>query len=103
MYSILFLPIAKKDINDILFYMSIILKNKKASQSFMKEFIKKINSLLVFPYGEPVYDYDNKLHYEYRCLRVKNYLLFYVIDESKKTITISRILYNKTNIYNFLD
>ena len=72
MYNIIFLPIAKKDLNDILFYMSNVLKNKKASQNFMKEFIKKVNNLLIYPYGIPVYDLDNKLKFEYRCLRVKN-------------------------------
>lgn len=103
MYKILFLPIAKKDINDILFYMSFVLKNKKASQDFMDELIKKANSLLIFPYGIPIYNCDNQLQFNYRCIRVKNYLLFYMIDENIKTIVISRVLYKKSNINNSLE
>ena len=43
------------------------------------------------------------LKYEYRSYRVKNFLMFYTINEDKKLITIVRVLYQKMDISNILE
>ena len=65
-------------------------------------FIKGANNILKFPYGATVYKPVRKLENEYRCFRVKNFLMFYLINEKEKIITIVKVLYNKMDISDML-
>lgn len=102
MYSLEFLPIAKNDIDNIIFYISHNLNNISAARKISKSFINVINNITYFPYGIPVYKNNKNLKYEYRCAKVKNYLIFYTINEKEKKITIVRVLYRKMNISSIL-
>lgn len=102
MYKLEFLPIAKNDIDNIIYYISINLGNKIAAVNLSKKFIDGANGILIFPYGVPVYEIAGKLKNEYRRVRVNNYLMFYTINEEKKVITIVRVLYRKMDIENLL-
>ena len=103
MYKLEILPIAKKDIDDIIYYISYNLKNKNAANDLSNNFIKGINSILEFPYGSSVYKTSKKLNLEYRCFKIKNFLMFYTINEKEKIITIVRVLYKKMDINNILE
>lgn len=103
MYKLEFLPIAKKDMDDIVYYISNNLKNKTAARNLANNFIKGANSILEFPYGVSVYKTLKKLEYEYRSFKIKNFLMFYTINEKEKIITIVRVLYKKMDIDNILE
>jgi addiction module RelE/StbE family toxin len=103
MYQVEFLPIAKKDIEEIIYYISNDLKNLSAARNLSNSFIEGINNILVFPFGLPVYQTLRKLKNEYRCIKVKNFLMFYTINEKEKIITIVRVLYKKMDINNILE
>ena len=102
MYKLKILPIAKKDIDNIVSYIANNLKNPSAARNLVQKIIYEFNLILEFPYGSSIYIPLKKLNYEYRSTKVKNFLIFYTIDESKKTITIIRILYEKMNIHNII-
>ncbi len=55
MYKLEFLPIAKKDMDNIIYYISNDLKNLSAARKLSKSFIEGANNILNFPYGLPVY------------------------------------------------
>lgn len=95
MYKLEFLPIAKSDINDIIYYISNSLKNITASRKLRDLFIDSLDKILEFPYGYPIYKYKKNLKNEYRSFKVKNFLMFYTIDEKYKIITVVRVLYQK--------
>lgn len=103
MYKLELLPIAKKDIDDIIYYISNNLENKTAARNLANNFIKGTNSILEFPYGTSVYKTTKELEQEYRSLKVKNFLMFYTINENDKIITIVRVLYHKMDINNILE
>ena len=103
MYKLEFLPIAKKDIDDIIYYISENLKNRTAVINLSKEFIKGANSILDFPYGLSEYKPKHKLKNVYRSIKVKNFLMFYTINEKDKIITIVRVLYQKMDINSILE
>lgn len=103
MYKMEFLPIAKKDIDDIFNYISFNLKNKTASKKLRDLFMKSFDNIIKFPYRGSIYKLSSNLKYEYRSYRVKNFLLFYLIDEKQKSIIIVRILYQKMDIKNILE
>ena len=95
MYKVEFLPIAKEDLNDIIYYISHHLKNISASKKLRSLFMNSLDYILQFPYGNPVYQTTGTLKNEYRSYRVKNFFMFYTINEDKQLITIVRVLYQK--------
>lgn len=103
MYKLEFLSLAKNDMDNIIYYISHELKNKSAALSLANEFINQANNILMFPKSNPIYMSFNKSKNEYRVNRVKNFLMFYIIDDKKKIITIARVIYNKRNIDILLD
>lgn len=103
MYKVEFLPIAKKDIDSIIYYVSHNLNNISAAKKLRDLFIHSIDNILEFPYGLSICDFKKSLKYEYRCYRVKNFLMFYTINEKEKIITIVRVLYYKMNIDSILE
>lgn len=66
-------------------------------------FMSSFDNILQFPYGYSVYQSIGTLKYEYRSYRVKNFLMFYTINEKQKLITIIRVLYQKMDINNILE
>lgn len=103
MYKLEFLPIAKKDIDNIIYYISNKLQNPTASSKLAIKLIKGANSILTFPYGAAIYKTKNELKYEYRSIKINNFLMFYTIDEDSKIVTIVRVIYEKMNINNILE
>ena len=102
MYKIEYLPIAKKDMYDIIYYISNELKNPTAAKKLEKKFLDGEKNILSFPYGIPAYKPIKKLIHEYRSIKINNFLMFYIINENTKVITIVRVLYQKMNINDVL-
>ncbi len=69
------------------------LKNRTAAINLSKEFIQEANSILDFPYRTPEYKAKYKLKNIYRSIKIKNFLMFYAVNENEKIITIVRFLY----------
>lgn len=103
MYKLEILPVAKKDIDDIIFYISYNLKNITAAKKLGDLFINSLDKILDLPYGSSKYESTRILRNEYRGFKVNNYFMFYTINEEKKLITIMRVLYKKMNFNNILE
>ena len=103
MYKIEYLKIAKKDIDDIIFYIRYNLNNKKAALTFANLLIKETNNILKFPYGNAEYLPIKSLKKVYRKCKVKNYLIFYTINEVTNVITIVRVLCSKRDLNKILN
>ena len=95
MYNLEYMPAALGDMLDIVRYISKELNNPIAAGNLANEFIESAESLTDFPYSNPVYYPIRPLKNEYRKLLVKNFIMFYYVDEPKKTITIARVIYVK--------
>lgn len=98
MYKVEFLPIAKQDLSEIVLYIKNELNNPQAAESFLDEVISAAERLGGFPYSNPVHNMIKPLKNEYRKTFVKNYILFYTVDENKKLVTVSRIIYGRRDI-----
>lgn len=103
MYKLEFLPIARSDMVDIVRYISKELKNPIAADNMANEFVKAADALIDFPYSNPVYRPIRPLKKEYRKLLIKNYIVFYYVDEAEKIITIARVIYAKRDYGKILD
>ena len=103
MYTLEYLPIAMRDMVDIAKYISQKLSNPIAAERLTNEMIESANKLTEFPYINPVYHSILSLKKEYRRLIVKNYIMFYYVDESRKLITVARVIYAHRNYNALLD
>lgn len=93
MYKLEYLPSARRDMIEIVRYISKDLDNPAAADELAVALIEAAERLTDFPYSCPVYMPIKSLKHEYRKLLVKNYLMFYWVDEAKKIITIARVIY----------
>jgi toxin ParE1/3/4 len=96
MYKIRYLPIAQKDLQDIVLYILENLKSPKAAMDFINTLDESILRLKQYPYSCTLYQPKERLESEYRFLPVKNYLVFYVVTEN--TVEIHRIVYVKMDL-----
>ncbi|MDR2617452.1 MAG: type II toxin-antitoxin system RelE/ParE family toxin [Treponema sp.] len=95
-YTIKYLPVAEKDLLEIAVYISERLEAPKAALNFIDEVEKKIVDLKINPYSHRLYRPSKPIDTEYRLLRVKNYLVFYVVVDD--IVEIHRIIYNKRDL-----
>ena len=98
MYEIVYLPIAKQDIIDIILYISDQLNAPKAAMDLLDAFDHSISLLSEFPYAHKIYRPLRALEVEYRMLPVKNYAVFYTIREQKKVVEIHRVIYARMDL-----
>lgn len=103
MYTLEYLPAARRDMIEIVRTISKELKNPLAADRLAAALIEAGDSLLPFPYACPVYFPIRPLGHEYRKLTVGNYFLFYWVDEEKKSITVARVLYGKRDLERLLE
>ena len=95
MYELVYLPVAKSDIENIILYISERLSSHKTALNLLDAFEQTANTLKVFPYAHGVYKFSKPLTKEYRYVTVKNYIIFYTVFEDKKVVEIRRVLYGK--------
>ncbi len=92
-YKLEFSPIANDDLDGIYRYISEHLVAPKAANDLLDNIETSIMRLKDFLYsGSPAVD-DILNSRGYRKLIVKNYILFYLIDETEKQVVIMRVLY----------
>lgn len=85
---------ADKDLRAIYEYIALSLmspENAYAQLSRLEEHIEKLNNL---PKRFPIYKND------IRFMPVDNYLVFYTVEDSSKTVSILRVMYGRGNIDN---
>lgn len=95
MYKLEYLPIAQQDMIEIARYISQELHNPVSAEKLAEEMIDSAEKLKDFPYANALYIPIKPLKHEYRKLFVKNFIMFYWINERKKLITIVRVIYNR--------
>lgn len=98
LYRVEFLPAALRDVVEIAEYISQELCNPSVAEKLVDKMITAAEGLSVFPYSHPLHRTARPLKHEYRKLLVKNYILFYWMDEYKKTVTIARVIYGRRDL-----
>lgn len=96
-FSIFIAKTAERDILNALDYIEYSLKYPKAADDLLNEIDLKINSLSSFPSKNTLIDDPILSAWGVRYIRVKNYIVFYIINEEEQQISIIRFLYAKSN------
>ena len=102
MYKLEFLPIARRDMTDIAAYISQELGNPPAAEKLAEDMVNAAENLAEFPYINAVHQTTKPLKREYRKQIVKNYIMFYWVDEEAKRVTIARVIYGRRDYESLL-
>lgn len=99
-YNVRLLPLAAKDLTEIHDYISDTLLNPSAAIKQIDAFKEAMENLRSMPkIGARVLD-EELQDRDIRKYMVKNYIVFYIINESESSVVIIRILHG---IRNYID
>jgi plasmid stabilization system protein ParE len=101
-YSINITDLAEEDILATVRYISNMLKNPIAANNLLDE-IERHEKILedtpnIYPFVHDEYLSEKGLKY----VRIKNYLIFYTVDEDNKIVNVIRFLYGRMDWKNIL-
>lgn len=102
MYEIIYLPTARKQLEDIVDYIAVELAAPDAALDFIDEADKAAKSQAEMPYRHPIYHTSFAVLEEVRWISVKNYNMFYKVFEEEKTMEIRRVLHQLQDSENIL-
>ena len=89
---------AQQDLQDIYDYISLILLEPGIAAKQTDRIMDAADSLNHMPFRYRLYEYDPWRSKGLRILPVDNYLIFYLPDKSKNTVTIIRIMYGSRDV-----
>ena len=95
-YQISYLPIARRDLQDIINYIAFDLEVPETALKVLNALETEISPLQENPFRGAIYSSSRKHACQYRKLFVKNYVVFYLIF--KDTFEIQRVFYNRHNM-----
>jgi toxin ParE1/3/4 len=90
------------DIEEITGYIAEVLHNKKAAKDFTSTLRQRFRTLVDAPYLYPKSRMQELAVRGYRSFLVKNYLVFYLVDENIRTVIIARIIYGSRDYVNLI-
>lgn len=101
-YDIQITEPAENDLHSIAAYISKELLEPKTARKVITRIAESINSLEVMPLRNALAT-DKRLAYKgIRKIMIDNYIIFYIVTEESKTVTIIRILYSRRDWLNLI-
>lgn len=101
-YKVLLSIKAKEDLKSIVFYIKNNLKEPSIARKYAKVIQEEITSLSYFPQRNAIINDETIINLKIRKIVVKNYIIFYKINEENNIVNIERILYGASNWINEL-
>ena len=86
---------AEDDLRDIAIYISSQLNAPVTALNMIQTIKTAIARLETMPLSYPLVRDDRLAALGYRLLPVKNYIVFYVVNEREKTVDVDRVLYGR--------
>lgn len=93
---------AQSDLNDIIRYISAQLTAPVSAYHLMEIFEEALMSLSDLPQRYPLIEDELLLQLGYRKIIVKNYVIFFSVDEANKVVNVERILYGRRDWFRFI-
>ncbi|MCH5187255.1 MAG: type II toxin-antitoxin system RelE/ParE family toxin [Oscillospiraceae bacterium] len=93
---------ANADIDEVLTYISVNLGSKFAANDMMSELEDRFKLLSASPEMYELCRSSRLREKGYRRFLLKNYIVFYKIKETERTVYIVRIIYGKRDYINLL-
>ena len=93
---------AKEDYKSIIKYIIYKLLESNIAERYAELIKNEINTLKYNPQKFAIINYDIIKQYKFRKLIIKNYIVFYRINEEEKIVNVERILHGTTDWKNKL-
>jgi toxin ParE1/3/4 len=101
-FAVSFTRTAEQDLISTMEYLTEMLKSPIAAGSLVGEFEKQVQLLSKNPFINQIEE-DGYLNQKMiRHIQMKNYLMFYTINESQKDVSILRFIHARRNWVKFL-
>ncbi len=95
-YKLRFLPLFEDDLNEIVDYIAIKLRNPMAAENLVQQVQESIRERLNCAEAFEPYPSQKEREHPYYRIYVKHYIVFYVVIDD--VMEVRRILYNRRNI-----
>jgi toxin ParE1/3/4 len=100
-YNLAFSKIIDEDIDSCYNYINDKLEAPMAAENLMKELYEKLNQIKENPYSRPLVHDKLLASLGIRSIKVKNYLLFYNVEDDKN-INVITFMYSKRDWVNII-
>ena len=94
-YKVIIAPSAINDLRDILRYIAQILASPETAVKMLDTIECAIYSLSDMPKIHALVSDDRLSALGYRKLNIKNYIVFFIVNDAFKTVEVDRVLYNR--------
>ena len=94
-YQVRITDTAKQDLREIAFYIVEHSMNNDIAKRFVVELREQCNRLAEFPQGGALPKDRILRSFDFRYIAHKDYLIFYSIDETQKTVSVLAIFNSK--------
>ncbi len=98
MYKVVMLKTASRQLHDAALYIASELCAPEAATHLLDETARVVAMLKEMPYRYPLCTVTGNMHHEVRFIPVKNYMLYYYVNEGQQTVYIWRFLYYRRNM-----
>lgn len=94
-YIIKYLPSFSEELNEIIYYITFILKNKKAAERFLNSVHNAIEQRSESPKSYEIYKGKVNIKYDWYRIYIGNFTIFYTIRTNIMEVT--HIIYSSRN------
>ena len=96
-FKVIITPDAQNDIRNYVRYIAQELANPQAAAALQEELRKEISSLNTMPARYKTIDEQPWGSIGVRKFKVKNYYIYYIIDEEKNIVSVFAVIYVRMN------
>lgn len=97
-YRVIYSPAALEDLKAIYSYITYELLASQAAQNQIGRIRREIRSLDLFPERYPLVEWEPWASMKMHKVPVNNYVIYYLIDNDKRLVTITRIFYGGRDV-----
>ncbi len=99
-YKIQYVSSFESELVEIIYYISNILKNKKAADSLLKNIEKSIKERSKNPESYEKYKINKKRNFSWYRIYIKNFVIFYTVESN--TMKVAHIIYSRRDMENLI-
>ena len=97
MYQLAYSKLIDADFDSSYEYIKEKLEAPRAAEKLFDELINKLDYICKTPFTRPLVQDKHLASLGIRSIKIKNYVLYFSVDEESNTINALRFLYNKRN------
>ncbi len=101
-YKIMYSPAAYADLDNIVSYIIDHFKDRKAAKNLSDAIRSKVRSLDDMPERFAQVEWEPWASMNMHRFPIKNYIVFYLVDNDRKLVTVARIFYGGQDIENII-